>query len=296
MEMYNPFNEAISTAISDEALVLQAKSGDWNALEHLIGRHQAWIFNIAVRMVHRREEAEDITQEVLLKMLTNLSTFQGKSSFRTWLYRIVVNHVLNLKQRPKALTFSELGKVIEQLPDQALPDQAEVSLPLSVLAEEAKVGCTMGMLLCLDPRQRLVFILGELFGVTSEMGAELMGLSPSNFRQLLTRARHDLYNYMNERCGLINQSNPCRCARKTRSFIEKGYVDPKRRQFTREHLGQIAAIAPDRTQELDDLVERQHTAIYREHPFLAAPDQVSRFRQLLAMPAFRKSLMLDACP
>ena len=287
--MYNPFNEAISTAISDEALVLQAKIGDWNALEQLIERHQAWIFNIAVRMVHKHEEAEDITQEVLLKMLTKLSTFQGKSSFRTWLYRIVVNHVLNLKQRPKEVTFSELGKVIEQLPDQALPDQAEVSLPLSVLVEEAKVGCTTGMLLCLDQRQRLVFILGEIFGVTSEMGAELMDVSPSNFRQLLTRARHDLYNYMNDRCGLINQSNPCRCARKTRSFIEQGYVDPQRRQFTREHFGQIAAIAPDRTQELDHLVERQHAAIYREHPFLAAPDQVSRFRQLPPCQRFARA-------
>jgi hypothetical protein len=152
------------------------------------------------------------------------------------------------------------------------------------------------MLLCLDQRQRLVFILGEIFGVTSELGAELMDVSPSNFRQLLSRARHDLYSYMNERCGLINQSNPCRCARKTRAFIEQGYVDPKRRQFTQEHVRQIAAIAPDRTQELDHFVERQHAAIYREHPFLAAPDQVSRFRHLLTMPAFRKSLMLDACP
>ncbi|HEV2238928.1 MAG TPA: RNA polymerase sigma factor [Ktedonobacterales bacterium] len=294
--MYNPFTEATSTAISDEALVLQAKNGEWHALEQLIGRHQAWIFNIAVRMVHQREEAEDITQEVLLKMLTKLSTFQGKSSFRTWLYRIVVNDVLNLKQRPQAITFSEFGKFIEELPDQALPDQAEVSLPLAVLVEEAKVGCTVGMLLCLDQRQRLVFILGEIFGVTSEMGAELMDLSPSNFRQLLSRARHDLYNYMNDRCGLINQSNPCRCARKTRAFIEQGYVDPRRRQFTREHFGRIAAIAPDRTQELDQLVERQHAAIYRDHPFLAAPDLVSKFRQLLNLPAFRTSLMLDAQP
>lgn len=296
--MYNPFIEAISTDISDETLVLQAQNGDWNSLEQLIGRHQAWIFNIAVRMVHKHEEAEDITQEVLLKMLTNLSSFRGKSSFRTWLYRIVVNHVLNLnlKQRPKEVTFSELGTFIEHLPDHALPDQADVSLPLPVLVEEAKVSCTTGMLLCLDPRQRLVFILGEIFGVTSEMGAELMDLSPSNFRQLLTRARHDLYNYMNDRCGLINRSNPCRCARKTRSFIEQGYVDPQRRQFTRGHLGQIAAIAPDRTRELDHLIERQHAAIYREHPFLAAPDQVSRFRQLLTMPEFRTTFMLDAQP
>src|SRR5436190_13114574 len=115
--MYNPFNETITTSVTDEDLVLQAKNGNWDALEQLIGRHQAWIFNIAVRIVRKPEEAEDVTQEVLLKIVTKLSTFQGKSSFRTWLYRIVVNHVLNLKQRPKEVTFSEFGKLIEQLPD-----------------------------------------------------------------------------------------------------------------------------------------------------------------------------------
>ena len=291
--MYNPFQETIIADVTDEDLVLQAQNGDWDALEHLIGRHQAWIFNIAVRMVRKPQEAEDITQEVLLKMLTKLGTFQGKSSFRTWLYRIVVNHVLNLQQRPKELTFSELGTLIEHLPDQALPDPSDVSLPLSVLIEEAKVGCTLGMLLCLDPRQRLVFILGEVFGVSSELGAELMDLSPSNFRQVLTRARRDLYNYMHERCGLINQANPCRCARKTRSFIERGYVDPQRRSFTQERLAQVAEIASDRTQELHHLFEQQHATIYREHPFLAAPDFSARLRQLIKTPAFRQILLLD---
>lgn len=225
--MYNPFIEAIASDVTDEDLVAQARNGDWDALEQLIQRHQAWIFNIALRMVREREEAEDITQEVLLKMLTKLSTFQGKSRFRTWLYRIVVNHVLNLKQRHKDVTFSELGTLMDDIPDQTLSDPADGSLPRSVLIEEAKIRCTKGMLLCLDQRQRLVFILGELFGVKSELGAELMDLSPSNFRQLLTRARHDLYNYMQKKCGLINQANPCRCARKTRSFVERGYLAPR---------------------------------------------------------------------
>ncbi len=292
--MYNPFAEIATTEVSDEALVTQAQNGNWDALEQLVQRHQAWIFNIAVRMVRKREEAEDITQEVLLKVLTKLSTFQGKSSFRTWLYRIVINHILNLKQRHVEVTFSELGTLMDELPDQTLPDPADVSLPLPVLIEEAKIGCTKAMLLCLDSRQRLVYILGELFGVKSELGAELLDISPSNFRQLLTRARHDLYNYMNNKCGLVNSSNPCRCARKTRSFVERGYIDPNRRQFTRERLGQISALAPARTDEIDSLIEQQHATVFREQPFLAPPDQAIPLRRLIDTPAFRHILLLDA--
>ena len=291
--MYNPFTETITNDVADEYLVDQARNGNWDALEQLIQRHQAWIFNIAVRMVRKREEAEDITQEVLLKMLTKLSTFQGKSSFRTWLYRIVVNHILNLKQKHVEVTFSELGTLMDELLDQTLPDPADVSLPMPVLIEEAKIGCTKAMLLCLDQRQRLVYILGELFGVKSELGAELMDLSPSNFRQLLTRARHDLYNYMNNKCGLINTSNPCRCARKTRSFVEQGYIDPSRRQFTQRRLGQISALAPDRTNEIDSLIEQQHATVFREQPFLAPPDQAIALRRLINTPNFRQTLLLD---
>ena len=291
--MYNPFTETITTDVPDEALVTQAREGNWDALEQLIQRHQAWIFNIAVRMVRKREEAEDITQEVLLKMLTKLSTFQGKSSFRTWLYRIVVNHILNLKQKHVEVTFSELGTLMDELPDSTLPDPADVSLPLPVLIEEAKIGCTKAMLLCLDQRQRLVYVLGELFGVKSELGAELMDLSPSNFRQLLTRARHDLYNYMNKKCGLINTSNPCRCARKTRSFVEQGYIDADRRQFTRERLGQISELAPTRADEIDVLIEQQHATVFRKQPFLAPPDQAMMLHRLINTPTFRHTLLFD---
>ncbi len=290
--MNNPFSETTTLEIPDEELVSKAQNGDRQSFEELIQRHQAWIFNIAVRMVGRRADAEDVTQEVLLKVLTRLSTFQGKSLFRTWLYRIVVNHVLNLKQRPGEIAFSELGQQIDQLPDQNLLDPSETSLPASILIEEAKVSCTMAMLLCLDRRQRLVYILGEVFKVNSEIGAELMDLSPANFRQLLTRARHDLYNYMNNKCGLINQANPCRCARKTRSFIELGMVDPKRRQFTREYLGQVSAIAPERTKAFHDLLEEQYAGIYREHPFLSPVDQSSALRKLIDQPAFKQIFTL----
>jgi RNA polymerase sigma factor (sigma-70 family) len=82
----------------DRNLVVSARSGDRTALEHLVQRHQTWIYNIAVRMLYHPQDAEDATQEILIKVLTRLSSFEGRSSFRTWLYRIVVNHVLNMKR------------------------------------------------------------------------------------------------------------------------------------------------------------------------------------------------------
>ena len=75
------------------------------------------------------------------------------------------------------------------------------------------------MLLCLDREQRLIYVLGEIFGVTDTVGAELLDTSPDNFRQRLARARRDLHSFMNDKCGLVNQANPCRCARKTAGFI-----------------------------------------------------------------------------
>ena len=73
----------------DQSLVQCARAGDRDALEALIKRHQCWIYNI-VRMLFHPQDAEDATQEILIKILTRLSSFEGRSTFRTWLYRIVV--------------------------------------------------------------------------------------------------------------------------------------------------------------------------------------------------------------
>ncbi len=98
--------------------------------------------------------------------------------------------------------------------DTELPDESLLPIGHGLLVEEAKVGCVTAMLMCLDRRQRLAFILGEIFGVDSDTGAEAMEISAANFRQLPARARHDHYNFMNEKCGLVNPLNPCRCAKK----------------------------------------------------------------------------------
>ncbi len=83
--MRNPLAESAASAPEDRELVCQAQGGNREALEQLITRHQAWIYNIVLRMVYLPQDAEDATQEILVKLITKLSTFVGKSSFRTWL-------------------------------------------------------------------------------------------------------------------------------------------------------------------------------------------------------------------
>ena len=81
----NPFSINAQTDAEDSELVNRAKAGDRDSLERLIRRHQAWIYNIVLRMLYWPNDAEDVTQEILIKLTTKLSTFEGRSSFRTWL-------------------------------------------------------------------------------------------------------------------------------------------------------------------------------------------------------------------
>src|ERR1700693_2177958 len=247
MSINNPLVDQSPTDHEDQNLVMRARSGDRTALEELIQRHQGWIYNIAVRMLYHPQDAEDATQEILVKVLTRLSSFEGRSSFRTWLYRVAFNHLLNVKrgrEELKITTFSAYGDALDNTPDLELPDPKGASPDTNLLVTEVMLACTSGMLLCLDREQRLTYILGAIFGVSDAVGADLLEISAENFRPRLTRARRDLRNFMNDKCGLVNQANPCRCAKKTRGFLQAGHVDPKNLLFVRERVCEVREAAP----------------------------------------------------
>ena len=288
----NPLTEVPSGDADDQDLVRHAQQGSREALELLIGRHQAWIYNIVLRMVYNPYDAEDITQEILIKLLTTLSTFEGRSRFRTWLYRIVVNHVLNMKRtRSEAWewTFEKYGSGLSSAPDADLPDPRTVPADVQMLVDEARIGCSSGMLLCLDREQRLVYILGEIFGVTDLVGGELLDISRDNFRQKLSRARRDLHNFMQDQCGLVNQANPCRCAKKTQAFMKAGYVDPQNLIFAKAHVVRVREVAAKVHDDMASLDEA-YAGIHRDHPFQSPPDFVAAVRSLIDRPDFQSIL------
>jgi len=291
MSITNPFADSAASDQEDGDLAARARSGNRAALEALVQRHQRWIYNIALRMFHHPQDAEDATQEILLKAFTHLASFEGRSSFRTWLYRIVVNHVLNMKRGRReqtTVTFGSYGDALDNTPDLDPPDPNSTSADARLLIAEAMIGCTSGMLLCLDRAQRLTYILGAIFEVTDTVAAELLEMSCENFRQRLARARRDLHNFMNDKCGLVNRVNPCRCAKKTRGFIHAGSVDPQNLVFARERVLHVREVVPQ-AYEAIRTVDEQYADIYRQHPFYESPDLARMLRRLIETPDFRRA-------
>ena len=291
MHTINPFADPAPTDVEDHALVMRARAGNRAALTALVQRHQGWIYNIALRMLAHPHDAEDATQEILLKAVTRLSSFEGRSSFRTWLYRIAVNHVLNMQRgrvEQAALGFPAYGAALDTTPDLELPDPRTPSAEVRLLVTEAMLSCVSGMLLCLDREQRLTYILGAILGVSDTLGAELLEISSENFRQRLARARRDLHSFMDDKCGLVNRANPCRCAKKTRGFIQAGHVDPEHLLFAQEHIRQVNEVVLQAYQTIRTL-DDQYADIYRQHPFYEPPDFAPKLRQLVESPAFRRA-------
>src|ERR1700744_1077812 len=104
--MDNPFHINYTDQL-DTSLVKLAIGGDKKALQNLIVRHQLFVYNLAFKMTKSVEDAEDLTQEVFIKAVTALTKFEGKSKFRTWLYRITVNHFINAKKSKSEVEISD---------------------------------------------------------------------------------------------------------------------------------------------------------------------------------------------
>jgi len=290
----NPFSDKADTDAQERELVRNAQAGSRAALEQLIRHHQPWIYNIVLRMLYWPHDAEDATQEILIKVTTKLSTFEARSSFRTWVYRIAVNHILNLKRRnfEDRLNFVDYGRGLDATPDADLPDPRTVPADVKLMVDEARIGCTSGMLLCLDREQRLIYILGDIFGVSDRVGAELLDISRDSFRQKLSRARRDLHSFMQNQCGLVNTANPCRCAKKTQGFAKAGYLNPDKLLFARDHVTKVREVAEKKCEDLEAL-DAEYAEIYRDHPFQEPPDFVSSLRKLFEDSKFKSIMECD---
>lgn len=134
-------------------LVAEAYSGSKAALETIVGYAQGYVYNLALRMLQLPMDADDATQEIMIKLITNLNQFRGESQFSTWIYRVASNHLLNMRMREKEKnsSFDDLSARLEtslaryEGTTEQVVEQAE-------LIEEVRRSYTMGMLMCLNQK------------------------------------------------------------------------------------------------------------------------------------------------
>lgn len=277
--------------MEDKILIDKATGGDKKALEEIVKCYQDWIYNMALSFVADRDDAADITQEVLVKIVTNLSAFRHESDFKTWIYRIIKNHFLNMHRRKyevRPMSFAQFAADLDNIPDESLSNQS-FEAEEKYIVEEAKLSCMKAMLLCLDREQRMIYILGELFEFTDSVGAEVMEISKENFRVKLHRARQQLYNFMDSKCGLINKRNPCRCARKTAGFIKMGFVDPVNLHFQKDVIATIDSMLNRKVESYSTEVLSEYRQLFLEHPFLKSPESLNSIRKLFSSDAIRET-------
>jgi RNA polymerase sigma factor (sigma-70 family) len=275
-----------------EALVIDAQNGSKEALEALISHSQGYIYNLALRMLQLPMDAEDATQEILIKLITHLGQFRGESTFSTWMYRIASNHLLTMRTRDKEtnrLSFEGLSLRLEESLASYEATTEEV-YENTELAEEVKRSCTLGMLMCLNREDRLALILGEVFEMSSEEGAYIMEVSSAAYRKRLSRARQSLVTFVSHQCGIVNPAMPCRCHKHVRNKIQAGLLDPEKLRYVQpdQPVNTFEMVLAQQT-GLEDVCRT--TALLRSHPTYHSPtDFVEMLKQFFTIDDFDRTI------
>ena len=121
--------------------------------------------------------------------------------------------------------------------------------------------------MCLSREQRLTYIVGEVFEIDHNLAGEIFEIKPTNFRKKLSRARKDLYQWMHNKCGLVNKENSCRCKKKTKGFIANGWVDPDNFKWNSNYQQSIKELTDAKVEKALLTVDDLYARLYREHPF-----------------------------
>ncbi|ARE60708.1 RNA polymerase sigma factor [Acutalibacter muris] len=238
-------------------LVQKATSGDKRSLESIVLGIQDLVFNLSLRMLGTFHDAEDATQDILLKVITHLSSFKGESSFSTWVFSIATNHLKNYQKHMFAkfpLSFEFYGDDIKNAKIGDVPDLTQ-NVEQSILAEELKLSCTNVMLQCLDAESRCIFILGTMFKLDSRIAGDILGITPEAYRQRLSRIRKKVAEFLKEYCGEYGNGT-CHCADRVNYAIHNRRINPAQLDFTTAVPKEITNFK-EAMEEIDGITHRR---------------------------------------
>ena len=178
-------------------LIEKAKTGDVESFEILIGTYQKRAFNIAYRMLGNLEDANDVTQEALVKVYRSIPNFKGNSSFSTWLYSIVNNACIDFIRKNKKVKLLYLEK--EQGDESykiEIPD--EINTPECLFEKNEVKRMVHDAINQLNYEQRNIIILRDIQGFSYQEIAEMINVSLGTVKSRISRARSNLKDIINE--------------------------------------------------------------------------------------------------
>jgi RNA polymerase sigma factor (sigma-70 family) len=276
-----PGRPAAADAEDLAALVARAQRGEGRAVEAVLAAVRDDVHRLALRMTGCPDDALDATQEILVKVLTRLSTFTGEAAFTTWAHRVAVNHLLDRKRSAVERLEYTFGTFADDLHDGLTPVAANAGPELDLLAREVKHGCTLALLTCLDREARVAYVLGEVFGMSSREGAWVCETTEAAYRKRLSRARAAVRAFVGEHCGLVAPTTArCHCRKRVPVAVRLGRVDPE------VASGATPAEVEEAIAEMEALYDT--AGLLRSVPDALAPGEVAvRIRSLLDSGRYR---------
>ena len=186
-------------ATDDRELVRRAQGEDKEAFEELIRRHQHRVFAVAGGILRKREDVEDIAQQVFVKAYFSLKRFDQRAAFSTWLYKITVNECWDLLRKKKVRPLVYESDLSEEQAKQVMTSAEKVNPGPDISERIAARENVERLLEGLDERDRLMLILKEVEGYSIEEIAEVLNLNGNTVKVRLFRARRRVVSQAKKR-------------------------------------------------------------------------------------------------
>lgn len=171
--------------MQDVELIQSVLSGNQRNYEQLVKKYQTNVFRTAIGLLHNKEDAEEVTQDVFIKVFHSLSSFAGKSAFSTWLYRITINTSISYLRKKKRKGFwVELTGLFQA--------QSKEKHGEDIVNEKAERVLIQTAIDTLPDKQKLAFVLTKYEDLPQRQVAEIMEVSEGAVEQLVVRAKANL--------------------------------------------------------------------------------------------------------
>ena len=184
----SPSNPISDVRSADLELVERIRGGDGTAFEALYRQHATRLYNLASRMTGAKGEADDLLQDIFLLAYRKIASFRGESSLGTWLYRLAMNHCLDVLRNRQ----TRMGQQTDSLDE---PEAAPVASPVPVLSAVSRIDLERAIA-ALPPACRAAFLLHDVEGFGHQEVGTMLGVSEGTSKSQVHKARMRIRAYL----------------------------------------------------------------------------------------------------